>query len=320
MEKPDFKIIEADDVISSLKTLDVLENLFPRDPDLEHQLAEDMRSNGFDYSKPIDVWRRKASDGSEELITVDGHTRRNAAIEAHVSVSIVEKEFADENEAIRFAYRCQLKRRNLTPAQIMVYIQKFQDLSSRQIAKELKISPSTAQRMRKILQKGGLKLQKAVKEGEKSVYAAAEEMREVPTQPQGQKEQPESVDAAHDTHEAEELRAVPSQPLDETEQAASPDATREEEEEQEEVADEEKRYVAWLHQLVEDVKSGKRPEAELDREVKLSNYTKKEIKRIERTFRYLEGHLDFLFEFDEQRLMGILRKWLEKHPFNMEVA
>lgn len=319
MENSNFKIIEANDV-GKLETSEILKNLFPKDPKLEQELAEDMRQKGYDHSKPIIVWKKQDADGTVHLIIVDGYTRFYAAIKEHVSILIVEMEFVSEDEAVQYAYRCQVKRRNLTPAQMMEYIQRFEHLSSRQIAKELKISPSTVQRIRKVARKGSLKLQKDVKEGEKSVYAAAEEIREVPTQPQDQTEQPESAGAAHDTQIAEELPAAPSQLLDETEQAASPDATREEKKEQK-LIDEERRYRAWLHQVVEDAKSGNREaQLELDRQLKLSTYTKKEINQIERSFRHLEGHLDFLFEFDEQRLMEILRKWLEKHPFDKEDA
>jgi len=310
MEKPDFKIIEADDVIT-LETPEILKNLFPRDPKLEEELAEDMRQKGYDPSQPIIVWKKQDADGSVHLIIVDGYTRFYAGIKAHVSILIVEKEFANEDEAIRFAYRCQLKRRNLTTAQMMEYAQRFENLSSRQVAKELGISPSHAQRIRKIIREGRFELQKAVKDGEKSVYSAAEEMREVPGQPQGQKEEPASIDSPQDKGEAEEVPAVPNTPQDEKEQPTSTDTDRNEEEV------EKKSYGTYLSELKEDIKNGKKPGWEMDREYILSNHSQKEI---EKAFSGLERELDILFLYDEERLMTLLSSWIKKHFVPEEVA
>lgn len=81
--------------------------LFPiKKPTLE-TIADSIRENGFDPSRPINVWKGRN-------VVVDGHTRRLAAIQCGVTdVPICFQDFADENEAVLYAIKCQVDRRNL---------------------------------------------------------------------------------------------------------------------------------------------------------------------------------------------------------------
>lgn len=87
-------------------------DLFPVSPDMLGTIAASMRKDGYDASKPINVWRQRN-------IVVDGHTRRLAAIEAGVEVLVYHHEFADEQAAIEYAIESQRNRRNLTESEIV---------------------------------------------------------------------------------------------------------------------------------------------------------------------------------------------------------
>lgn len=85
--------------------------LFPIDRETLEAIAADMRTNGYDAAQPIVLWRNSV---------VDGHTRLEAAMLAGVpDVPVVEREFADEDEALQYAIHTQRDRRNLTDADIV---------------------------------------------------------------------------------------------------------------------------------------------------------------------------------------------------------
>lgn len=88
--------------------------LFPiKDSDLKKILA-DMKSNGFDCAHPITVW------AGHKATVIDGHTRLAAALKlGMITVPIVLKEFATEDEALQYAIRSQSHRRNLTDSELM---------------------------------------------------------------------------------------------------------------------------------------------------------------------------------------------------------
>ncbi|MDP9484345.1 MAG: DNA modification methylase [Actinomycetota bacterium] len=63
---------------------------------------------------PIVVWRRPGEgSGEDELVVVDGHNRREVALELGVLVPVIEEEFAGPADAQERAIRSQLSRRNL---------------------------------------------------------------------------------------------------------------------------------------------------------------------------------------------------------------
>jgi hypothetical protein len=91
-------------------------DLFPVRPTIREKVAMSMREDGYDASKPINVWR-------QEGIVVDGHTRRLAAIEAGVEVLICLRDFRDEDEALDYAIRSQRDRRNMTDAELLCLVE-----------------------------------------------------------------------------------------------------------------------------------------------------------------------------------------------------
>ncbi|MDP9476840.1 MAG: DNA modification methylase [Actinomycetota bacterium] len=64
---------------------------------------------------PIVVWRRPGEgSGEDELVVVDGHNRREVALELGVLLPVIEEEFAGPADARERAIRSQLSRRNLS--------------------------------------------------------------------------------------------------------------------------------------------------------------------------------------------------------------
>ena len=86
-------------------------DLFPIRRDIQESITVSMRENGFDRSKPINVWKNGT-------LIVDGHTRRNAAIEAGTEVVVCFQDFTDEDEALDYAIANQRDRRNLNDAEL----------------------------------------------------------------------------------------------------------------------------------------------------------------------------------------------------------
>jgi hypothetical protein len=88
-----------------------LEEVVPAMSDEERSsLREDVGRYGVRV--PIVVWRRPG-EGADEIVVVDGHNRREVAIELGVRVPVIEEEFAGPADAQERAIRSQLSRRNL---------------------------------------------------------------------------------------------------------------------------------------------------------------------------------------------------------------
>ncbi|GAB1482149.1 hypothetical protein MASR2M78_09640 [Treponema sp.] len=80
----------------------------------------DMKANGFDASKPVNVWKKP--DGTRVLI--DGYTRVRAAEELGLlRVTAYEKTFTSEDEALAYAIHTQRDRRNLSDAELLRLIE-----------------------------------------------------------------------------------------------------------------------------------------------------------------------------------------------------
>lgn len=91
-------------------------SLFSIKPEVFEAIKADMAVNGFDPSKPVNVWRKP--DGSRVL--VDGYTRVRAAEELDLlRVTAYEKTFASEAEALAYAIHTQKDRRNLSDAELL---------------------------------------------------------------------------------------------------------------------------------------------------------------------------------------------------------
>jgi ParB-like chromosome segregation protein Spo0J len=91
-------------------------SLFTIKSEIFEAIMADMKANGFDPSKPINVWKKP--DGTRVLI--DGYTRVRAAEElCLLRVTAYEKTFASEAEALTYAIHTQKDRRNLSDAELL---------------------------------------------------------------------------------------------------------------------------------------------------------------------------------------------------------
>ena len=95
-------------------------SLFTIKPEVFEAIKADMKANGFDPSKPVNVWKKP--DGTRVLI--DGYTRVRAAEELGLlRVTAYEKTFASEAEALAYAIHTQRDRRNLSDAELLRLIE-----------------------------------------------------------------------------------------------------------------------------------------------------------------------------------------------------
>jgi len=95
-------------------------SLFAIKPEVLAAIKTDIEANGFDPSKPVNVWKKP--DGTRILI--DGYTRVRAAEELRLlRVTAYEKTFASEAEALAYAIHTQRDRRNLSDAELLRLIE-----------------------------------------------------------------------------------------------------------------------------------------------------------------------------------------------------
>ena len=82
-------------------------------------IVSDMEENGFDKSKPVCIWR-------EENVLIDGYTRFTAAREAGLTeIYKYEMSFETEQQALEYAMKQQLNRRNLNDAGKLLLIENY---------------------------------------------------------------------------------------------------------------------------------------------------------------------------------------------------
>ena len=86
-------------------------------PDVKAALVASMKESGYDEKHPAIVWDR---EGALPVI-LDGHTRREAAIEAGVEMFITRKSFASEEDAYAYAAFLQINRRNISDADLFTF-------------------------------------------------------------------------------------------------------------------------------------------------------------------------------------------------------
>jgi hypothetical protein len=165
-------------------------SLFSIKPETKDAIKRDMEENGFDPSKPVNVW--KTATGSRILI--DGYTRVAAAEELGLQrVQAYEKTFIDEAEALGYALHCQRNRRNLSDGELLHVVEAVDarktpgrksgasapDLSCGRSADHTAMavgtSPDKVKKIRVILSDAGETV--AVKRGQKTINHAWKDMR-----------------------------------------------------------------------------------------------------------------------------------------------
>ena len=154
-------------------------------------IVKDMEENGFDKSKPICIWR-------EENVLIDGYTRFTAAKEAGLSeIYKYEMSFGTEQEALEYAMKQQLNRRNLNDAGKLLLIEKLDNLrnpgrkssdsddedeprgkSAQALAETLGIGTRTVERARHVLANADEETLEEVKSGKTSINQAAKKIKQ----------------------------------------------------------------------------------------------------------------------------------------------
>ncbi len=154
-------------------------------------IVKDMEENGFDKSKPVCIWR-------EENVLIDGYTRFTAAKEAGLSeIYKYEMSFDTEQEALEYAMKQQLNRRNLNDAGKIMLIEKLDNLrnpgrkssdpeadaeprgkSAQALAESLGIGTRTVERGRYVLANADEETLEEVKSGKKSINQAAKKIKQ----------------------------------------------------------------------------------------------------------------------------------------------
>lgn len=105
--------------ISELKIEEPFKSLFKMDDHVLYAIRENMGHNGYDESKPITIWRGRN-------IVIDGHTRLLAADDLEMeTIPVKERNFKDEDSALRYALHHQRNRRSLDDAHILHLVEKL---------------------------------------------------------------------------------------------------------------------------------------------------------------------------------------------------
>jgi len=173
--------------IENINTAAPFCELFPVSETLKVEIAEDMKKNGFDASKPLVIWQGKN-------LLIDGHTRLLAAKEVGIQeVTVNERDFVDEDEAVEYAIRCQKNRRNLEDKDIfqcIVVLDKRKDRtknftsenskatdvalgkSAEETAKLLGVNRGKIEKARTVWDKASDDVKDAVRMGDMSINAA----------------------------------------------------------------------------------------------------------------------------------------------------
>jgi hypothetical protein len=162
-------------LLSELEMDDRFSKLFSRDPILIHNIAENMKVNGFDKLQPLAVLK-----GTNKIL--DGMTRFDAAKEAGLfEVPVYELEFSSNAEAKLYTWNRQALRRQTTDAQLYEaandpdLAEMFKNKPGRTtvlLADTLGVSESTIVHARAVEKRADDKTKEEVKSGAKSVAAA----------------------------------------------------------------------------------------------------------------------------------------------------
>lgn len=154
-------------------------------------IVSDMEENGFDRSKPVCIWR-------EENVLIDGYTRFTAAREAGLTeIYKYEMSFETEQQALEYAMKQQLNRRNLNDAGKLLLIEKLDNLrnpgrkssdsddedeprgkSAQALAETLGIGTRTVERARHVLANADEETLEEVRSGKTSINQAAKKIKQ----------------------------------------------------------------------------------------------------------------------------------------------
>ena len=163
--------------VSQLRFDRDFKNVFQQENDKVAEIANDMRANGFDKSRPIIV--------TEAYIIVDGHSRFMAAKKAGLEkVPVIIKKFDSRDETIEYEYKMQLNSRRLTDGEYFAAFLKLDEIrrsnpnaqgsSDEAIGRQLNKSARQVCKMREIAKKADAALLDKIQNGSVSINKAHE--------------------------------------------------------------------------------------------------------------------------------------------------
>lgn len=163
--------------VSQLRFDRDFKNVFQQENDKVAEIANDMRTNGFDKSRPIIV--------TEAYIIVDGHSRFMAAKKAGLEkVPVIIKKFDSRDETIEYEYKMQLNSRRLTDGEYFAAFLKLDEIrrsnpnaqgsSDEAIGRQLNKSARQVCKMREIAKKADVALLEKIQNGSVSINKAHE--------------------------------------------------------------------------------------------------------------------------------------------------
>ena len=177
--------------VTAITICDEFKELFPLDDNKVKEIADNIREFGFDKSQPLHIWQH---EGKNKLL--DGHTRLAASKLAELyDVPVFMHHFDSVKDAQLYALNLQIKRRNLSSQQILIAVEKYDEIknpgrkpegstegkgrSSKKLADELGIGERTIQKARTVNNLADAETKKKIKTGEISLNKAYESLPEV---------------------------------------------------------------------------------------------------------------------------------------------
>jgi ParB-like chromosome segregation protein Spo0J len=150
--------------VSELKIHPVLESIFFIHEETLSSVTESMKQDGYDMPQPIVLGKI-----DDEWYIVDGHTRYKGALAAGIEeVPVVEKEFENLEAAIRYCFKRQAERRNLSQAEIYNAAVKL-NMPALKLSEEMGVAVSSITRAKKIERETDPEDIAAIKNNEKSI-------------------------------------------------------------------------------------------------------------------------------------------------------
>lgn len=162
--------------VSQLRFDRDFKNVFQQENDKVTKIANDMKANGFDKSRPIIV--------TEAYIIVDGHSRFMAAKKTGLEkVPVIIKKFDSRDETIEYEYKMQLNSRRLTDGEYFAAFLKLDEIrrsnpnaqgsSDEAIGRQLNKARQVC-KMREIAKKADASLLEKIQNGSVSINKAHE--------------------------------------------------------------------------------------------------------------------------------------------------
>lgn len=163
--------------VSQLRFDRDFKNVFQQENDKVAEIANDMKTNGFDKSRPIIV--------TEAYIIVDGHSRFMAAKKAGLEkVPVIIKKFESRDETLEYEYKMQLNSRRLTDGEYFAAFLKLDEIrkqnpnskgsSDEAIGRQLNKSARQVCKMRELARKADATLLEKIRTGAVSINKAHE--------------------------------------------------------------------------------------------------------------------------------------------------